>query len=77
MKRMPSFFEAILSVAILLLGIYISFSGSSSVLEKDNELALIVGTPVFVAGGLLLVSIVRDYIWHWRMLRRSESIEEI
>jgi hypothetical protein len=77
MKRIPSFFEAIISVALLLLGIHILFNGSSSVLEKNNELALIVGAPVFVAGGLLSVSNVRDYIWHWRMLRRSGSSEEI
>jgi hypothetical protein len=77
MRRIPSFFEAIISAGILLFGIYILLNGSSSVVEKDNELALIVGTPVIVAGGLLLVSIVRDYIWHWRMLRRSGSIEEI
>jgi hypothetical protein len=76
MKRISTLFEIILSAALLFLGIYMLYEGSSN--ESTNEAAILIGGAVcFTLSIMTLVSAVKSLVWHRRMLRHSMRNDDL
>jgi len=72
MKRISTLFEIIVSAALLFLGLYMLYEGSSN--KSSNEAAILIGGAVcFTLSIMTLVSAVKSLLWHRRMLRHSMS----
>ena len=70
MKRISTLFEIIVSAALLLLGLYMLYEGSSN--KSTNEAAILIGGAVcFTLSTMTLVSAVKSLLWHRRMRRHS------
>jgi hypothetical protein len=69
-KRVSTPFETTLSVAILFLGLYMLYEGSSN--KSATASAILIGGAVCLTLSVMtLVSAVRSILWHRRMLRHS------
>jgi hypothetical protein len=69
-KRVSTPFETILSAAMLFLGLYLLYEGSSN--RSTTASAILIGGAVCLTLSLMtLVSAVRSILWHRRMLRHS------
>jgi hypothetical protein len=67
-KRVSSPFETTLSAAILFLGLYMLYEGSSN--KSATAPAILIGGAVCLTLSVMtLVSAVRSILWHRRMLR--------
>jgi len=70
MKRISTFFEIILSAALLVLGLYMLQEGISN--KSTSAPAILIGGAVFFTVGVMtLTSAVRSVLWHRRMVRHS------
>ena len=70
MKRISTFFEVILSITLLFLGLYMLYEGSLN--KSASEAATLIGGAVcFVLSAMAMVSAVRSILWHRHMLRHS------
>jgi len=76
MKRISTLFEIIVSAALLSLGLYMLYEGSSN--ESTNEAAILIGGAVcFTLSIMTLVSAVKSLVWHRRMLRHSMPNDDL
>jgi len=76
MKRISTLFEIILSAALLFLGLYMLYEGSSN--EPTSEAAILIGGAVcFTVSTMTLVSAVKSLVWHRRMLRHSMRNDDL
>jgi hypothetical protein len=76
MKRISTFFEIIVSAALLFLGIYMLYEGSAN--KSTNEAAILTGGAVcFTLSIMTLVSAVKSLLWHRRMLRHSMPNDDL
>jgi hypothetical protein len=70
MKRISTLFEIILSAALLALGLYMLYEGSSN--KSASEAAILIGGAVcFTLSVMTLISAVRSILWHRRMQRHA------
>jgi hypothetical protein len=70
MKRVSTLFEIVLSATLLSLGLYMLHEGGSN--RSPSAPALLIGGAVcFTVSLMILVSAIRSFVWHRRMLRRS------
>jgi hypothetical protein len=70
MRRISTFFEAILFTALLFAGLYLLFVGSAN--KSTSEVAMLLGGAVCLTLSVItLVSAVRSILWHRHMLRHS------
>jgi len=76
MKRVSTLFEITVSAALLFLGLYMLYEGSSN--ESTNEAAVLIGGAVcFTLSIMTLVSAVKSLVWHRRMLRHSTPNDDL
>jgi divalent metal cation (Fe/Co/Zn/Cd) transporter len=76
MKRISTLFEIIVSAALLFLGLYMLYEGSSN--KSTNEAAILIGGAVcFTLSIMTLVSAVKSLVWHRRMLRHSMPNDDL
>lgn len=76
MKRISTLFEIILSAALLALGLYMLYEGSSN--KSASEAAILIGGAVCLTLGVMtLVSATRSILWHRYMLRQSMSSQQV
>ena len=76
MKRISTLFEIIVSAALLFLGLYMLYEGSSN--KSTNEAAILIGGAVcFTVSIMTLVSAVKSLVWHRRMLRHSMPNDDL
>jgi hypothetical protein len=68
MKKIATFFEIVVSTALLAFGLYLLHEGSSNQFRSS---ILIAGAVCFTLGVMTLVSASRSILWHRRMLRQS------
>jgi hypothetical protein len=72
MRRISTLFEIIASTALLILGLYMLYQGSSD--KSASEAAMLIGGAVcFTLSVMTLFSAVRSILWHRRMLRQAVS----
>ncbi len=72
MRRISTAFEIILSTALLVLGLFMLYEGSSS--KSASAAAILIGGAVFFTVGVMtLFSAFRSILWHRRMVRQSLS----
>jgi hypothetical protein len=70
MRRISTAFEIILSAALLVLGLFMLYEGSSN--KSTSATAILIGGAVcFTVGVMTLFSAVRSILWHRRMVRNS------
>jgi hypothetical protein len=70
MKRISTFFETILSAALVVVGLYMLYEGTSN--KSASAPAILIGGAVcFTMGVMTLFSAVRSILWHRHMLRHS------
>jgi len=70
MRRISTFFEVILSAALLLAGLYLLSIGSSN--KSQNEAVMLLGGAVCIPLSVMtLVAAVRSILWHRHMMRHS------
>jgi len=70
MRRISTAFEIILSAALLVLGLFMLYEGSSN--KSTSMPAILIGGAVcFTVGVMTLFSAVRSILWHRRMVRNS------
>jgi hypothetical protein len=70
MKRVSTPFETTLSAAMLFLGLYMLYEGSSN--KSTTASAILIGGAVCLTLSVMtLVAAVRSILWHRRMLRRT------
>ena len=70
MKRIATVLEIILSVTLLVTGIFLLYEGTSSKLTSAPAM-LIGGAVCFTMSVMMLSSAVKSLVWHRRMLRHS------
>ncbi len=76
MKRISTFFEIIVSIALLFFGLYMLYEASSN--KSTNEAAILIGGAVcFTLGIMTLISAVKSLLWHRRMLRHTMSDDDM
>jgi hypothetical protein len=76
MKRISTLFEIIVSAALLFLGLYMLYEGSSN--KSTSEAAILIGGAVcFTLSIMTLVSGVKSLVWHRRMLRHSMPNDDL
>ena len=76
MRTIATFFEIVVSAALLAFGLYLLHEGSSN--QSLSEGAILIGGAVcFTLGVMTLVFAVRSIVWHRRMLRHSIREEEL
>jgi hypothetical protein len=70
MRRISTLFEIILSLTLLIFGLYMLQEGSAN--KSSSAFAiLILGAASFTLGVMTLVSAFRSILWHRHMLRHS------
>jgi hypothetical protein len=76
MKRISTLFEIILSAALLFLGLYMLYEGSSN--KSTNEAAILIGGAFcFTLSIITLGSAGKSLLWHRRMLRHSTPNDDL
>jgi hypothetical protein len=76
MRRISTVFEIILSAALLFLGLYMLYEGTSN--KSVNDAAILIGGAVcFTLGAVTLISAVRSILWHRHMLRHSQPSHDV
>jgi hypothetical protein len=70
MRRIPTFFEIVLSVVLLVAGLILLHAASSSQ-STGQEAYLLGGAVCLTLGVLTTISSIKSILWHRRMVRHS------
>jgi len=76
MKRIPTLFEIALSLALLVIGLYMLYDGIFSV-STFGAAILIAGAFCAMFGIMTLIPALKSILWHWQMTRHSVPHQDL